>query len=376
MKAEQEAIALAIQADVPPCVEGPPGTGKSRSIDMIAKKLGSECKLCGTSAELLIASIRDQTDFSGMPVLIDGSLTMAGMPWTKHVVEMAESGCKHVIVFLDELSNTPVSIHGPLMQVVLDKRCGDVILPRQTKFVLAMNPPEQAANGWHISPPLANRICWLPWLTDFDMWAEGMIGGFDKQCNVPIAPDGWEAGMIPARVEIAAFLKRFPQHFNCMPKGEEERSGAWPSSRTWDMAGRLRAICKATNASDDASLMLLVGSVGKGPGVEFMKWVRELDIPDPEELLRDPEHFKLPGKRGDIAFAILSNVVAAYVRKRSLSRWNASWVIMRKAADAGAADIAASGVRMLLNNRRGDFPLPINDAEPFTSLMEEAGVTK
>lgn len=377
MKTEQEAIALAVQANIAPVLLGPPGVGKSRTIDLIADILGSHCGQCDTSAELVIASIRDQTDFSGMPMLVDGEFRLAGMPWTKHVRMMADGvdgkpGCKYAIVFLDELSNTPVSLHGPLMQVVLDKRCGDEILPKSTRFVLAMNPPEQAAGGWNISPPLANRLLWLPYSVDLDAWAEGMIGGFRNVTSVPIAPEGWEVGHIPAMIQIAAFLKRFPVHFNAMPKEEDARSGPWPSSRTWDMAGKLLAICEATNVSLDTRLMLLSGAVGPGVAMEFVNWLKMTDIPDPEELLKDPERFKLDPKRGDICFAILASVVAAYARKKTLNRWHASWIVLRKAADAGATDIAVSAVRMLLNNRRGDFPMPISNYEPFVSLLEDA----
>ena len=121
MKSEQEAVALAVQANVPAILVGPPGVGKSRTIDLISDMLGSHCSQCDTSAELVIASIRDQTDFSGMPMVINGEFQLAGMPWTRHVRTMADGvdgkpGCKYVIVFLDELSNTPVSLHGPLMQ--------------------------------------------------------------------------------------------------------------------------------------------------------------------------------------------------------------------------------------------------------------------
>ena len=56
MKAEQEAVALAIQADIASVIVGPPGVGKSRMLDLIANMLGSRCSKCDTSAELLIAS--------------------------------------------------------------------------------------------------------------------------------------------------------------------------------------------------------------------------------------------------------------------------------------------------------------------------------
>jgi hypothetical protein len=374
MKVEQEAVSLAIQADVPPLLVGAPGTGKSRSLDMIAAALGSHCEDCGTSAELVIASIRDQTDFSGMPVVIDGQLNLAPMPWVKHVIKMCQT-CQYAIVFLDELSNTPVSLHGPLMQVVLDKRSGDTILPKNVRFVLAMNPPDQAAGGWHISAPLANRLCWLPsWQADLNLWSIGMIGGFEQVTACIKAPEHWREQIIPTRVEICAFLKRFPQHFNKLPESEEARSGPWPSSRTWDMAARLKAIARASGAELATEITLVSGAVGSSVAGEFYSWLKDLDIPDPEELIKDPTLLKLPEGRTDIAFAILSNVAAAYARKVSLKRWQQSWEIMRIAAEQVGADVGAASVKILINNKKADFSYDTKQIAPYQKLIQAANI--
>ena len=37
--------------------------------------------------------------------------------------------------------------------------------------------------------------------------------------------------------------------------------------------------------------MLVRGSVGDGPGVEFLSWMTEMDLPDPEAVLANPDAF-------------------------------------------------------------------------------------
>ena len=44
-----------------------------------------------------------------------------------------------------------------LLRVVLERTVGDLTLPHDVAIVAAANPPEQAADGWDLSPPLANR---------------------------------------------------------------------------------------------------------------------------------------------------------------------------------------------------------------------------
>ena len=55
--------------------------------------------------------------------------------------------------------------------------------------------------------------------------------------------------------------------------------------------------------------LLVRGAVGQGPGIELLTWLVEADLPDPEEVLADPESFVLP-ERGDRAFAALSSVAS------------------------------------------------------------------
>jgi hypothetical protein len=73
--------------------------------------------------------------------------------------------------------------------VLLERTVGDLTLPDEVAIVAAANPPEQAADGWDLSAPLANRLCHLTWETNPRAVAEGLAGGFDPP-PVPFLPDG------------------------------------------------------------------------------------------------------------------------------------------------------------------------------------------
>jgi hypothetical protein len=118
----------------------------------------------------------------------------------------------------------------------------------------------------------------------------------------------------------------------------------------------------------------VAGAVGEGPGLEFSAWARELDLPDPEVLLKDPALFKLP-RRGDQAYAVLAAVAAAAVSRLDRERWLAAWRVMGLAAEQGAKDIAAAAVRSLAQakGKVPDLPMP-PEIKLFIPLLKEAGL--
>ena len=61
-------IAIAVQASVPVIIWGDPGTGKTATITALASVLS-------WPLEIVIASIREPSDFSGLPVVsVDGGV--------------------------------------------------------------------------------------------------------------------------------------------------------------------------------------------------------------------------------------------------------------------------------------------------------------
>lgn len=65
-------------------------------------------------------------------------------------------------LFLDELSTAPPAVQAAMLGVALERRVGDLVLPRAVQVVAAANPPERAADGWDLSPPWRIASCTSP----------------------------------------------------------------------------------------------------------------------------------------------------------------------------------------------------------------------
>lgn len=354
-----EALGVAVAARVPVLLWGAPGTGKTSAIRAMAEAMGLPC-------ETVIASIREPSDFAGLPIVVGDSVRFAPPLWARR---LAEAG--HGLLFLDELSTAPPAVQAALLRVVLERSVGDLTLPEQVAVVAAANPPEQAADGWDLSAPLANRLCHLSWQTAPHTVADGLAGGFPTP-EVPLLPDGWQSEEILARGLVAAFLHVRPA-LACAPPADATAAGrGWPSPRTWEMAAKLNAAASVAGASQDARAALITGAVGDGPGVEFLAWMSEMDLPDPEAVLADPGSFRLP-ERGDRAYAALAAVAAAVAADPTPDRWTAGWRVLGLAASA-APDVAAVAARVLVKCRPADIVALPEEIKLFAPVLRDAGL--
>ena len=119
---------------------------------------------------------------------------------------------------------------------------------------------------------------------------------------------------------------------------------------------RLLAACDAVGASEDARTLLVLGAVGEGAGIEFLSWLANMDLPDPEAVLADPDGFELP-ERSDRAFAVLTAVASVAVARGDAESWAAAWRVVERVADR-APDVAALAARTLAGARPPGAELP------------------
>lgn len=355
-----DALTIAIQAGVPILTWGPPGVGKTATITMLAETL----KL---PLEVVLASIREPADFSGLPVIRDDGVNMEPPVWARRLAQAGKG-----ILFLDEISTAPPAVQSALLRVVLDRVVGDLALPPGVCVVASANPPEQAVGGWDLSAPLANRFCHLYWTLDTQRWIDGMIRGWNTSV-LPQLPITWGTLIPEKQALVASFIRHRPHLLLQVPKYESQAGKAWPSPRSWCMAARLLAAAGSAQADEADVALLTAGCVGEGASLEFLGWCRDLDLPDPEAILANPSCFILP-ERGDRAFAVLTAIITAVTCRLTEERWSAGWAVLAQAACQGGKDIAAVAAKNLAAARKPELSLPVKELQEFAPLLRQGGL--
>ncbi|MFD9455876.1 AAA family ATPase [Streptomyces sp. NPDC059985] len=344
-----EALTLAVAADLPVLLWGEPGIGKTAALTQLAASF--ELPLT-----TVIASVHEPTDFSGLPIVGDdpaaNGVPMAPPQWA---VELARAG--RGLLFFDELSTATPAVQAALLRVVLERRVGTLQLPPGVRIVAAANPRASAADGWELSPPLANRFVHLYWVHDRDVVVRG-LGGVWPRAELPrLDPAGLPEAVAFARRAVCGFLNARPTLIHRLPTTETKRGGAWPSPRSWEAAMTLLAFGTAASVSRDVLATLVRGAVGDGPGLELLAHIDRMELPDPESLLADPAAAELP-ERGDLRQATLEAVVAAVGARPERERWEAGWAVLVRAMETGAPDLLVAPAKALAALRRDGWEVP------------------
>ncbi|MER6455796.1 AAA family ATPase [Streptomyces sp900105245] len=344
-----EALTLAVTADLPVLLWGEPGIGKTAALTQLATALD-------LPLTTVIASVHEPSDFSGLPVVGDDpavqGVPMAPPDWAVRLVRAGRG-----LLFLDELSTAPPAVQAALLRLVLERRIGTLRLPPGIRVVAAANPRSSAADGWELSPPLANRFVHLQWTHDHDVVVRGLGGTWPRATLPRLHPERLTDAVSHARRAVCAFLTARPGLVHRLPSGESRRGGAWPSPRSWEATLRLLAFATAAGASRDVLSLLVRGTVGDGPGLELLAALDRMDLPDPETLLADPAGAELP-RRGDLRQAVLDGVVEAVRNRPERARWEAAWELLVRAVETGAPDVVVVPASTLASLRRDDWDVP------------------
>jgi hypothetical protein len=349
-----EVLVAALAADVPQLLWGAPGIGKTSSIVQHSTALGYHTRV-------LTGNVRLPEDFGGMPVVRGDRVIMSPPDWA---VEANEHE-KAVIIF-DELTTSTPAVQSAMLRILTERYAGDYLLGPGVRFLACANPPEQAANGWELPAPLANRFLHLDFRADPDEWVDGMTIGWDRQRTLTVPHQehtDW-------RPRIAGYIKARRGQLDPAPPRDAHLAGrAWPSPRTWDYAARVLSYCHTSAAQH----LALAGLVGHGAAVECMAWIREADLPSPEALIADPTCFDWnDGKRADRAFAALASAVS-YVAADLDNRWEAGWKLLGHVGGTTRVDVGINAADQMLRLDPDErLDIDFGSLLPYADLLRAA----
>jgi hypothetical protein len=335
-----KALSICIQARVPVILWGPPGQGKTSVIKEIAKESNRHI-------EILLASIREPQDFAGLPSINNGRATLVPPDWAQRL-----SDDQNGILFTDEVNTAPPSVQAALLRVCLDKVAGDCHLGENTSVIAAANPPEQAADGWDLAAPLANRFCHLDWSLPSEVVRDGLAGRWPTYLVPQPNKEKVEGFIQIEKIRVAGFLTSRPDLTTVLPNSTTEQGKAFPTPRSWETAAIVSGWVEACGLDASVRRVLVRGCIGQGAAAEYLTYRDNLDLPEPEKVLESPSNFVIPA-RADQVYVIGAGVLAVVRSKNSAERWHKVGQVLERIA-AKNPDISVSLAREWLKIRPGN----------------------
>ena len=234
----RKSILRCFQKQRPVFLWGPPGIGKSELVSGITDELG------GYMIDLRLGQM-EPTDIRGIPFY---NKDLGKMDWAAPVDlpddELA-SQYPVVVLFLDELNSAAPAVQSAAYQLILNRRVGKYVLPKNVVMVAAGNRESDKGVTYRMPTPLANRFVHQEMRVDHASWEQWAVNhGIHKDV-----------------VGYVGFAKQ--DLFDFDPRGSS-RSFATP--RSWSFVSEL-----LDDNMDDATLTnLIAGTVGEGIAIKFM----------------------------------------------------------------------------------------------------------
>ena len=314
---------------VVPMLVGDPGIAKTAGVECIADALGEALKI-SFPYEIYSTPQIQAEDIMGLPVPLMDEGRTAFFP-LKLGQKLVKAGAG--ILAFDEFGSVSPAVEAATLNVFQGGVIGEEVLPNSVAIMGMMNPETSASNARGLGPAASNRLLFIPWHLDAAAWFDYMLGGKGLSVDIEVLAKDWEEkfGHV-ARSLVVSYIRRNPGALLNVPP-EHDASKAWPSPRSWETASRVLAAVMSLGERKESDLahLAIAGCVGEGEAESFMDWMIKINLPDPEELLKDAEKAlkKLP-KRHDQRGVTLEAVAVAACQEHpdKIKRWETAWAIV------------------------------------------------
>lgn len=279
---------VALRAKIPTMMVGAPAKAKTAIVRQLAEDNGYRLKS-------LAASRMDPSEINGLPQGKQVGKTTSGKPlyatvympqmWQIEVLQQ-----KKVVLFFDEFSNAPPAVRASLLTFFQDREFPNgQKLPEETVIIGAMNPTEEAADGYELDLPTSNRFFFIAWDPPAKEWYEGMRKGFGKKISKKELE--WKR-------KIVDFIKDNPSLLHKQPTGKEGSSftrdpsklqvarSTWPSRRSWDNVSI--ALAHEHTRDPIKEDEIIRGLVGEESANGFRRWLAKNDSISPSDVIENP----------------------------------------------------------------------------------------
>jgi len=234
----RKAILRCFQKQRPVFLWGPPGIGKSELVDGITNDLG------GFMIDLRLGQM-EPTDIRGIPFF---NKELGKMDWAPPIDlpdEELASQYPVVVVFLDELNSAAPAVQSAAYQLILNRRVGKYVLPKNVVMVAAGNRESDKGVTFRMPTPLANRFIHLEMRVDHASWEQ------------------W-ATLNKVHKDVVGYIGFAKQDLFDFDAKSASRAFATP--RSWSFVSDL-----LDDNMEDATLTnLIAGTVGEGIAIKFM----------------------------------------------------------------------------------------------------------
>ena len=361
---------------------GGSGVGKSARIREIGKALG-------LNVYSIFTATKTPEHIGGFPVMTPRGFTLeCAMPQIRAAIND-----ERAIIFLDEISSAPRAVQAAILSFLNERTVGEYTLPPGIRLVLAMNPPDIAANGRDLEVPLANRVLHFQYETPaLNQWKEYMMGTYDPgiskihdsdelvrlnwrahYVNVLGTTEGYlvaAGGKYKEKNEAGEEVERSKLYDQ--PEADSPRaSKAWPSHRTWSWAVNGVTTARCLGMGITVQTDIVEGLVGKGLAAEWTAYAKKVNLPHPLDVLSGK--WQIP-KQLDVVRTVLSSC-AVYVAQEKNAELKAQlgtacWALLHTAATAGYADLSVRPAGTLLHAGL-DLASPVEAVRDAASKMLE-----